>query len=408
MAKTIALIGALDTKGREFAFIKEEIENRGHRVLLIDTGVVDPPLLQADVPRADVAAAGGTSLPELVGRRDRGEAVAVMARGAATVVRHLYEQGRIDGVLSMGGSAGTAVGTAAMRALPIGVPKVMVSTMAAGDTQPYVGTRDVVMFPSVVDVAGINPISRTIFTRAAGAVCGMAESEVRPGQDKLLIGASMFGNTTKAVDRARATLEEKGYEVLVFHCTGTGGRTLESLVGDGYISAVLDITTTEWADTLVGGVLAAGPERGDAAALRGIPQVIAPGCVDMVNFGGRDTVPDKFRDRKLYEWNPNVTLMRTTPEENAEIGRILAEKANKSSGPVTFLLPLQGVSELDSPGGLFWWPEANQALFAAIKRYLRPGIPVIELDCNINDPAFADRATDLLLHMIKQDGRALK
>lgn len=402
MGKTVALIGALDTKGKEMVFVRDEILRRGHRTILIDTGVVDPPQVEPDIRREEVAEAGGTPLFALVERRDRGEAMAVMARGAARVVRRLYEEGKIDGILGMGGSAGTAVGTAAMRELPVGFPKVMVSTVAGGDVRAYVGTRDVVMFPSVVDVAGINRISRAIFTRAAGAICGMVESEVRPGEDKILIGASMFGNTTKAVDRARAVLEEQGYEVLVFHCTGTGGQTLESLVADGYISAVLDITTTEWADTLVGGVMAAGPERGDAPARRGIPQVIAPGCVDMVNFWAPSTVPEKFSGRKFYQWNPNVTLMRTTPEENAEIGRILAEKANASTGPVAFLLPLKGVSMLDSPGGAFWWPEADQALREAIKRYVRPDIPVIEMDCNINDPEFADRAAGLLLDMLRQ------
>jgi uncharacterized protein (UPF0261 family) len=408
VGKVIALIGALDTKGTEFAFLQQEIGRRGHRVLLVDTGVVDPPTITPDISREEVAAAGGVVLAELLQRRDRGEAVTVMARGATAVVQRLYDQGRIDGLLSMGGSAGTAVGTAAMRALPIGFPKVMVSTVASGDVQAYVGTRDIVMFPSVVDVAGMNRISRVIFTRAAGAICGMVEAEVRPGADKPLIGASMFGNTTTAVDRGRANLEKEGYEVLVFHSTGAGGQSLESVVADGYISAVLDITTTEWADTLFGGVMAAGPERGDAAARRGIPQVIAPGCVDMVNFWARSTVPARYEGRKFYEWNPNVTLMRTTPEENAQIGRVLAEKANAATGPVAFLLPLQGVSTLDSPGGEFWWPEANQELFAAIKEHVRTGIPVIEMDCNINDPQFADAATEVLLAMLQQHRRDQK
>lgn len=408
MGKSIALIGALDTKGTEFAFLKQEIERRGHRVLLVDTGVIDPPVITPDISRQEVAAAGGADLAELIGKQDRGEAVAVMARGAAAVARRLYDEARIDGLLSMGGSAGTAVGTAAMRSLPIGFPKVMVSTVASGDVGAFVGTRDIVMFPSVVDVAGINPISRTIFTRAAGAICGMVEAEIRPEADKPLIGASMFGNTTKAVDRGRANLEREGYEVLVFHATGTGGQTLESLVADGYISAVLDMTTTEWADTLFGGVLAAGHDRGDAASRRGIPQVIAPGCVDMVNFWARSTVPAQYEGRKFHVWNPNVTLMRTTPEENARIGRVLAEKANAATGPVAFLLPLKGVSVLDSPGGEFWWPEANQALFDAIRQHVRPGIPVIEMDCNINDPQFADAATELLLAMVQQHRRDQK
>lgn len=403
---TIALIGALDTKGAEFAFVKREIESRGHKTLLIDTGVIDPPLIQPDIPREDVAAAAGTSLDSLLATKDRGEAITVMARGVAAIARNLHEQGKIHGMLALGGSAGTAVGTSAMRELPVGFPKVMVSTVAAGDVRPYVGTRDVVMFPSVVDVAGINRISRAVFTRAAGAISGMVESEVRPGEDMPLIAASMFGNTTKAVDRARSTLEQRGYEVLVFHATGTGGQTLESLVADGYINAVLDITTTEWADTLVGGVMAAGHDRGDAAANRGVPQVVAPGCVDMVNFWAPSTIPDQFANRKFHHWNPNVTLMRTTPDENAQIGRVLAEKANAAKGPVAFLLPLRGVSILDSPGGEFWWPEANQALFDAIKHNVRTGIPILEMDVNINDPEFADKATELLTNMLRYQDTA--
>ncbi|HYG58666.1 MAG TPA: Tm-1-like ATP-binding domain-containing protein, partial [Symbiobacteriaceae bacterium] len=297
---------------------------------------------------------------------------------------------------------GTAVATSAMRALPVGFPKVMVSTVAAGDTRAYVGTKDITMIPSVVDVAGVNRISREIFTRAAGAICGMAEARVQPGEDKPLLAASMFGNTTRAVDRGRAVLEEHGYEVLVFHCTGTGGATMESLVEGGFIDGIFDITTTEWADEVAGGVMTAGPSRGDAAARLGIPQVIAPGCVDMVNFWARSTVPAQYQDRQLYEWNPNVTLMRTTVAENAEIGRRLAAKANASAGPVAFLLPLKGVSILDSPGNAFWNPEADQACFEAIKANLKPGIPVLEMDHNVNDVEFADKAAELLLEMLKK------
>lgn len=402
MAKTIAVVGALDTKGAEFAFVRDQILQRGHQVLLIDTGVIGDPLLQAEVPREEVALAGGTPLAELQAKQDRGEAMKVMAAGAAAVAQRLLAERRIDGILSMGGSAGTAVGTAAMRVLPVGFPKVMVSTVASGDTRNYVGTKDIVMIPSVVDVAGINRISRAIFARAAGAIAGMVETTVPPGVDKPLIAASMFGNTTKAVDRGRAVLEEHGYEVLVFHCTGTGGATLESLAEAGFLDGIFDITTTEWADEVAGGVMTAGPTRGDAAARRGIPQVIAPGCVDMVNFWARSTVPASYSHRQFYEWNPNVTLMRTTPEENWEIGRRLAEKANASTGPVAFLVPLKGVSILDSPDNPFWNPEADGACFAAIREYVKPGIPVIDMDCNINDQEFADRAAELLLEMLSE------
>lgn len=390
MGTRIAVIGALDTKGVEFAFVKQEIQRRGHVPVVIDTSVVGAPAFSADIPRERVADAGGTPLAELQAEADRGHAMDVMTRGIARVVKDLFDQGQIDGVLAMGGSAGTVVGTAAMRALPVGVPKVMVSTLASGDTRAYVGTKDVVMLPSVVDVAGVNRISARIYANAVGAIVGMVETPAPSIQEKPLLAASMFGNTTPVVNRCREAMERQGYEVLIFHCTGTGGQTMENLIEDGYITGVMDITTTEWADELVGGVLTAGPTRLDAAAARGVPQVIVPGCLDMVNFWAPETIPDKFKGRRFYQWNPNITLMRTTPEENKELGRILAEKASRSSGPVAFFLPLRGVSMLDAPDKEFWWPEADATLYDAIKRHARAGIEVHELDLNVNDEAFAD------------------
>jgi len=401
MAKTIAVIGALDTKGKDFAFVKEGIEKRRHRALVIDTSVVGGPAFEPDIPASRVAEAGAVSLKELQEKADKALAMEVMTRGIAKVVKELYDDGKIDGVLSMGGSAGTVIGTSAMRALPIGVPKVMVSTVAAGDTGAYVGTKDIIMIPSVVDVAGLNRISAPIYANAIGAIVGMVETSAPEIEEKPLLAASMFGNTTPIVDRCVETMARHGYETLVFHCTGTGGRTMESLVEEGYIDGVLDITTTEWADEIAGGVLTAGPTRGDAAAAKGIPQVVVPGCVDMVNFWAPETVPEKHKGRTFYQWNPNVTLMRTTPEENAEIGRVLAEKANAATGPVAFFLPLEGVSMLDAPGKEFWWPEASQALFDAIKKYVRQDIPVIEMENNINDDAFADAVAGKLLEFLE-------
>jgi uncharacterized protein (UPF0261 family) len=298
-----------------------------------------------------------------------------------------------------------------MRGLPTGIPKLMVSTMAAGDIASYVGTRDITMMPSVVDVAGINSISRRIYTNAAAAIIGMVRQTTDPTgalgmvvttseEEKLLISASMFGNTTPCVNHARELLEGTGYEVLVFHATGTGGRTMEGLISDGYITANLDLTTTELADEVCGGILSAGPERMMAAAQAGIPTVIAPGCVDMANFGARADVPQKYQSRLLYEWNPNVTLLRTNVEENRAVGEMIARAANASTGPVAVLIPLQGVSQLDSPGGAFWDSEADGACFAAIKENLRPDIPLVEMDNNINDPAFAEKAVALLLDML--------
>ncbi len=397
MPKTIAIAGALDTKGEEFKFLKDEIERRGHRTFVIDTGVVGESAFKADISNEEIAQAGGTSIETLKAGDDRGVAIDTMARGIAEVIQIVHANGTIDGIISMGGSAGTTVGTSAMRALPVGFPKVMVSTVAAGDTSQYVGIKDVVMMPSVVDVAGVNRISRQIFANAAGAIVGMVETGTLEAEDKPLITASMFGNTTEAVDQARAIMERHGYEVLVFHCTGAGGRTMEELISEGLIEGVLDITTTEWADELAGGVLSAGTTRLDAAGKAGIPQVIAPGCLDMVNFWAPDTVPEKYQARQLHKWNPSITLMRTGVEENAQLGKIIAEKANAATGPVAIFLPLKGVSILDSPGNEYWWPEADQALFDAIKSNIRSDIPAIEMDCNINDPEFAEAVTGQLL-----------
>jgi uncharacterized protein (UPF0261 family) len=401
MKKTIAIIGTLDTKGPDFAFLKAEIEKRGCATLMIDTAILDDPYFTPDISREQVAEAGGKPLSALIAARDRGEAIAVMTKGVAEVVRRLYAEKRIDGIISMGGSGGTVIGTSGMRALPVGFPKVMVSTVAAGDVSTYVGTTDITIMPSVVDVAGVNSISRRIYTNAAGAICGMVMSEVKVGIDKPLVAASMFGNTTRAVNHARELLEQAGYEVLVFHATGTGGKTMEALIDAGFIRGVLDITTTEWADEICGGVLSAGPERLEAAARRGIPQVVVPGCIDMCNFWAPDTIPPKFKDRKFYQWNPNITLMRTTPEENARMGEIFAQKLNAASGPVVVMIPMGGWSELDLPGKPFYWPDANAAFISTLKAKLRPDIPIIEMVEDINDPAFSSRAVQTLLEMLR-------
>jgi uncharacterized protein (UPF0261 family) len=400
MQKVIALLGTLDTKGAEYEFVKHCVEQRGHRTLVIDTGVLGPPSFAPDISREEVARAGGGDLAAARQQQDRGQAAAIMSRGVAALLPKLWAARRFDGVLAMGGTGGTSVACAGMGALPLGVPKVMVSTVAGGDVSGYVGVKDIVMIPSIVDVAGLNRISREVFARAAGAVCGMVETEPERGADKPLIAASMFGNTTPVVERAKANLQQEGYEVLVFHCTGAGGRTMESLIEAGLIAGVLDLTTTEWADELVGGVLSAGPTRLEAAARAGVPAVVAPGCLDMVNFWAPPTVPPRFKERKFYPHNPNVTLMRTNVEENRRLGEILAQKLNQSTGPVSVFLPLQGLSMIDSPGGPFWWPEADQELFRALKKNLRPDIPVVELNCNINDPLFADECARRLLQSL--------
>jgi len=397
---TIAILGTMDTKGVEHGFVADLIRKRGHNVLVIDVGTLEEPRFKPDIKRTEVATAAGVDLAALVAKRDRGEAVAAMSRGAPLVLAKLVEEGRIHGVISLGGGGGTAIGTAAMRALPIGFPKVMVSTLASGNTAPYVGVKDVVMFPSIVDVAGLNRISRVILTRAAGAICGMVEANPVITEDKPVIVASQFGNTTACIDHARRILDAAGYEVLVFHATGIGGRTMESLIEAGLVAGVLDVTTTEWADELVGGILGAGPTRLEAAARCGVPAVVSAGCLDMVNFGPPETVPAKFAGRKFYQHNPQVTLMRTTPDECARLGAILAEKLSHSTGPVTVLLPLRGGSVIGAPGGPFHDANADAALYASLKAGLRADIPVVELDYAINDPAFAEACAWGLLNQL--------
>ena len=404
MAKTVAMIGAFDTKGEEYSFLRERMLESGVEVIAINTGTLGTTeLFPVDVEAEELAEAGGTPLSQIRERRDRGEAMKVMAAGAAVVAKRLHHEGGFDGIIGMGGTGGSSVVTAAMRALPLGVPKVCVSTAASGDTSSYVGTKDITMIPSIVDVAGLNRVSRIIFCRAAGAICGMVTSDIPvAAEEGPVIVASMFGNTTECVNACRAALAGKGYEVLVFHATGAGGKTMESLVREGLVDAVLDITTTEWADTICGGVFDAGPDRLSAAGEMGAPHLIAPGCVDMANFGAPETIPEKYREagRTFYEWNPSVTLMRTDVAENTEMGRIFAEKANAAKGPVAFLIPLRGVSILDGDGEPFCDRDADQALFNAIRANVREGIEIVEVDANINDPEFAAKAVEMMLALI--------
>jgi len=401
MEKTIVVVGTLDTKGHEFAYVKELIQQHGLNTLVVDFGVLEDPVFKPDIDRYQVAKAGGGDLEYLSSGDHKDEAMKTMAEGLGVVVRKLYEDGRLDGIFGMGGGGGTSIATAAMRILPYGVPKMMLSTMAGGDVSEYTGIKDITLMPSVVDVAGFNPISVQIYANAAGAIAGMVMQE-SPSviDDKPIIAASMFGNTTKSVDRARQRIENEGYDVLVFHATGTGGKTMESLISEGFIKGSLDITTTELADEVCGGVLSAGPDRCMAASRVGIPAVIVPGCVDMANFFSVKSVPEKYKKRNLYKWNPNITLLRTNVEENRKIGEMIAGAANASTAPVAIFLPLRGVSMLDSPGGDFWDPEADKACFEAIKENLNPGIPVVEMENNINDVEFSDKVAATLLEMI--------
>jgi uncharacterized protein (UPF0261 family) len=398
MAATVVLIGTLDTKGVEYDYLRSRLRERGVDVVLVDAGVMDEPLAEPDVGREEVARAVGADVADLAAAGDRGAAVETMARGAAEIVKRLRAEGRLDGILALGGSGGSAIATYAMRQLPVGVPKLMVSTVASGDTRPYVGAVDVTMMYSVVDIAGINQVSERILTNAAAAIAGMADAQsieiAETGRP--LVGATMFGVTTPCVTRARERLEELGYEVLVFHATGTGGQSMEALVRGGFIAAVLDATTTELADDLVGGVLSAGPDRLEAAGEVGIPQVVSLGALDMVNFGPMETVPERFRERLLYVHNPTITLMRTTPEECAELGRRIARKLNAAQGPVSLFIPLRGISLIAVEGQVFHDPDADEALLAALREDLGDSVDVRELDTDINDPAFAEAMAERL------------
>jgi uncharacterized protein (UPF0261 family) len=401
MTKTIALVGALDTKGQDFAFIQVEIERRGFATCVIDFGVLGDAFFAPTITRHEIAQSAGTTLEALIAKSDRGEAMKTMAQGLANVLQRLTAQNAIHGVMGMGGGGGTSVATHAMRTLPLGLPKVMVSTVASGDVSGFVGMSDIVMIPSIIDVNGINRISRRVYSNAVGAMCGMVATDIPlVSQDKPLIAVSMFGNTTRAVNHAKSLLEAYGYEVLVFHATGTGGRTMESLIRDRQFVGVLDMTTTEWADELCGGVLSAGDTRLEAASQNGIPQVVVPGCIDMCNFWARNTVPPHYEGRLFYEWNANVTLMRTTPAETAQLGRIFAQKLNQATAPVCVHIPMAGVSEIDGIGKPFYAPDALRAFRDALKADLRPDITVIEHDTHINDEAFVQATVDALLAYI--------
>jgi uncharacterized protein (UPF0261 family) len=399
---TVLLFATLDTKGVEAAFVRDRLRALGVAVELVDCGTLGHPTVQADVPREAVLAAAGTNMAELATNGERGHSVQAAARGARAIALERHARGELDGVLGLGGSAGTTIGTEAMRALPIGMPKVMVSTLASGQVRSFVGDKDILMLNSVVDVLGLNRISRRVLGEAAAAMAGLVKFRAQDDatQDRPIVTATMFGVTTPCVQRAKEVLEAAGCEVLVFHATGVGGQAMESLVREGFVQGVLDLTTTELADEYVGGFLSAGPTRMNAAAEAGVPTVASVGALDMVNFHGLETVPERFRGRKLHRHNDHVTLMRTSPEENALIGAELALKVAASRGPARVLFPLRGVSALDREGHAFDDVVARKALLDGV-RSLGNKLDVRTLDLHINDAAFAEAAAQALLELMK-------
>ncbi|AVP54324.1 hypothetical protein K144313037_16020 [Clostridium tetani] len=404
MNKKIIILGTLDTKGEEFKFIKDIIEKEGLDTIVIDVGVVGEAKLRPNIDKKEVAIVGGSSIEDLIKKKDRGYAMEVMMKGSAAIVKRLSKEEGISGIISLGGSGGTSIASYAMRALEVGIPKVMVSTLASGDTRPYVGEKDITMIYSVVDISGINTLSSKILSNAAYALIGMVKGKAPELKgEKPLIGATMFGVTTKGVNIAKEYLENNGYEVLVFHATGAGGRAMEDLIRSGYIKGVLDMTTTEWCDEVVGGVLNAGPNRLEAASDMGIPQVVAPGALDMVNFGPIETVPEEFKKRNLYKHNATVTLMRTTKEENIEIGKVIGEKLNRAKKDTALFIPLKGVSAIDAEGEVFYGYEEDKALFNTLKETVnKDKVQIVEMNNNINDEEFAIAMAKKLINMMEK------
>ena len=401
--KTIAIVGTFDTKGIEYSYVKELIESLGLGTLTIHTGVFKP-AFEPDISNKEVAKAGGTDIETLVAKKDRALATELLSKGVEKLIPQLYEEGRFDGIISFGGTGGTSLVTPAMRALPIGVPKVMVSTVASGNTTQYIGTSDIIMMPSIVDVAGLNSISTKIFTNAVFAIAGMVKFENKKVvAKKPLVAATMFGVTTPCVSKAAKYLEDRGYEVLVFHATGIGGKTMEALIEGGFIEGVLDITTTEWVDEIVGGTLNAGPHRLEAAGKNNIPQVVSVGALDMCNFGPYDTVPNQFKNRNLYKHNPTVTLMRTTIEENELIGKKLVEKLNMAKEKTALFLPLKGISSIDLEGEVFHGVKEDKLLFDTLRNGVNKNIvEIVEMDCAINDVEFAEAAAQKLIDLMNK------
>lgn len=406
MSKTIAIAGTFDTKGKEFLYVKKLVEELGFTPYMVHTGVFAP-AFEVDVTNKEVAETAGYQIEDIVKKKDRALATEALSKGMEILIPKLYQEGKFDGIISFGGSGGTSLVTPAMRALPIGVPKVMVSTMASGNVSQYVGTSDIVMIPSIVDVAGLNKVSKTIFRNAVLTIAGMIGMKEKLSEEqedtKPMIAATMFGVTTPCVDQAKAYLEKNGYEVLVFHATGTGGKTMETLINAGFFQGVLDLTTTEWCDEIVGGVLSAGNTRCEAAIKRKVPQVVSVGACDMVNFGPMDTVPEQFAARNLYKHNPTVTLMRTTVPENQKIGTMLASKWNQAETDMAILLPEKGVSMIDAEGQPFNGVEERKTLFDAIEKGIdNKYVEIIKLDCNINDKLFAEAAARKLIELMNK------
>lgn len=397
------MLGCFDTKGEIFAFLRSCLIAQGAEVVTVNVGVMgSTTLFPIDVGATKVCDTAGGNLEDIRNKNDRGYAMEIMGRGAAIILADLYKQKKFDAVIGMGGGSGTYVTLKAMQNLPLGIPKICISTLASKDLSEQVGAKDILMMPSVVDVAALNSIIKPIIQQAAAAIvamCGVVVPENSTTSKRIAI--SMFGNTSTCVNYCTELLEEKGFEVMTFHANGLGGKAMEGLILENCFAGVLDITTTELADELCGGVCSAGPHRLEAASKMEIPQVVVPGCMDMVNFGTMDSVPSNYKNRQLYSWVPTVTLMRTNVEENKVLGEILSNKLNQASGPTAVLFPVKGLSQIDAEGNVFYDPESNLALSKSIQDNLKSDIPFVNLPFHINDPEFAEKAVERLLEMMK-------
>jgi uncharacterized protein (UPF0261 family) len=402
----VVLVGTLDTKGPEYAFVRDRLREAGVTVTVVDVGVLGEPSFPPEVTAAEVARTAGTELAGLRFAREgsdtRAVALATMERGATTIVGRLHASGRVQGVMGLGGSGGSTVVSGVLRSLPIGLPKLLVSTMASGNVRTFVGTSDICLVYPVTDLAGLNRVSRRVLANAANAMAGMARGAVISATvDAPLVAITMFGVTTPGVLRVQVGLEQRGFETIVFHAVGSGGRAMEEMIDAGLIDGVVDYTTSELTDELCGGVFAAGPERLEAAGRRGIPQVVVPGALEVINFGPRDTIPARYDvpERRIVVHNPTVSAVRTNVEESAQLGRVLAAKVNTATGPTAVLLPLAGLSAYEAPDGPYVDPAADEALFTAIRMELRPGITLREIPANVNDHIFADAAVATFMEL---------
>jgi len=403
MEKTILLLGTMDTKGLEFGYVKERITEKGHRAVVLDVGVVGNPLLKPDISHEEVAQSAGTNLQKVIEQGHEGVAIEAMAKGAVSIVQDLYRSGKIHGILALGGSMGTSLATAVMRTLPIGIPKVMVSTMASSDTRPYLDNKDIVMIPSVADVVGLNPVTKRVLATAAGAIVGMVTADPGPiRSDKPLIGMTLHGDLMSCMVACKSMLEERGYEVVVFAAVGSGGKTLEELIEQDVIHGVFDLVTHEVACHLYDGLCDAGPSRLEAAGRKGIPQLVVPGKVDIISFSSGSGMPERFKGRKAWMHNPNLGAVRLNKEEMSLVAETMVEKLNRAVGPTAVIIPRRGLSAYGKGWEAFYDGEADFALFDILKTGLKPEIKVVEVDAHIKDRLFAERATDLLHELMQK------